>query len=109
MAEKSTKLVKVVVAPRRSIYTNGVNGGQGKMNGPGKVVEVEEWEIARLVKDKFILDPFAKKKTAAEIEESEFNDAELKQAYGLSLATEDDSKEGVADVKQDGQVSLKKK
>lgn len=109
MAEKSMKLVKVVVAHGRSIHVNGSNGEQPRLIGPGRVVEVEEWDIPRLVKGKFIVDPHAKKKTVAEIEETDFNDAALKQAYGLSMATQDNAEEGVADVKEDGQVSLKKK
>jgi hypothetical protein len=62
------KPVEVTVARGHSIHVNGLNGKPDTIKLPGEKVTVDESEIERLVKQKFIVDPHAKKLSAADIE-----------------------------------------
>jgi hypothetical protein len=81
------KMVEVTVARRRSIFTNAPlrdenapyskenqPTGPGKFHGPGSKVMVDESELERLFKQGFIIDPHAKKVTAAEVEAADLSD-----------------------------------
>jgi hypothetical protein len=90
--EKSEKMVEVTVAPRRSIQTTGIDG-RAKLNGPGSKVMVLEWDVERLAKQGFIIDPHAKGRqfTADEIAAADVS-AYLPKDGGVKIEEDTDQK-----------------
>lgn len=92
MSQNQDELVSVTVAKRRTIQHRLKKGDQMKIFREGETVEVPRWDVARLLRQGFIVDPDEKELTQAQIDSAGDASAYLPKSGDVKINEDTDQK-----------------
>lgn len=92
MPQNNDELVTVTVAKRRTIQHRQKRGDQMTIFREGQTLDVPRWDVARLIRQGFIVDPDEPELTKAQIEGAGDPAAYTQKNAGLKITEDTDQK-----------------